>query len=77
MAEQTRGMNRIGTMTPPGSPVDRILTNADRITAQRQAIDAIRDLHTHAPLGTPAGICHHCNTEWPCPTIATLDRHRI
>ena len=77
MAEQTRGMSRIGSTLPGGSPIDRILSTADRVTAQRQAIDAIRRLHQHAPLGTPTGICEHCRTEWPCPTIATLERHRV
>ena len=77
MADQTRGMSRIGSTLPGGSPIDRILSTAEQITARRQAIDTIRDLHTHALLGTPAGVCIHCQTRWPCATIAALDRHGV
>lgn len=87
MTAHTRGMNRVDPYHVPNSPIARIMSTADQATARRQAIDAIRELHKPREIvesdGTRTQVCNHCrdtdgiNIAHPCPTITTLDRHRV
>lgn len=73
MPETTAGIPRFDPYSVPGSPLGRIMTTADRITAQRNAITDIRRLHQH---NTDTNQCTHCNTQWPCTTIEIINRNR-
>lgn len=42
--EPARGIPAFDRYSVPGSPIGRIMSTADRITAQRQALDTIREL---------------------------------
>ena len=60
----------------PG-PIGAMLAVADRITAHRLAVEEIRELHRPFREQCCKDWCECCGFDYPCPTIAILERHGL
>lgn len=70
------GMEPVGENPEVG--VLGLIAAADKITAQAQAVQEIRELHRE--IGCRDGCCkecRECSVPLPCDTIAILDRHGL